>query len=131
MRSRTILVVEDDLALADAIVTKLMHVGFTPVSKASGEAAITWMENSTPDFIWLDMLLPGMSGIDFLEYLRKHEQFREIPVLMVSVFTGPEKIKRAFELNIIDFVSKSDHDIKDVVGQVSTYFARGETGSRS
>lgn len=123
MKTRTILVVEDDLALAEAIKMKLERDGFTVASMVSAESAITWITDHIPDLIWLDMLLPGMSGLDLLEYLRQHERFKEIPVLMVSVSTGPEKIKRAFELNIIDFISKGDHDIKDVVGQVSAYFS--------
>lgn len=124
MQTRTILVIEDDLALAEAIAMKLRRDGFVVESMISAEAAITWIGSHMPDLIWLDMLLPGMSGLDFLEYLRQHEEFKKIPVLMVSVSTGPEKMKRAFELNIIDFISKGDHDIKDVVGQVSAYFSR-------
>lgn len=123
MQTRTILVVEDDLALAEAIKMKLERDGFTVASMISAESAIAWITDHIPDLIWLDMLLPGMSGLDLLEYLRQYERFKEIPVLMVSVSTGPEKIKRAFELNIIDFISKGDHDIKDVVGQVSAYFS--------
>lgn len=126
MHSRTILIVEDDLALAEAIQLKLDRAGFQAVMKISAEAAITWLKDNTPDFIWLDMLLPGMSGLDFLEHLRSEEKYKNIPVLIVSVSTGPEKMKRALELNIIDFISKADHDIKDVVGQVTAYFTLPE-----
>lgn len=123
MKLPTILIVEDDLSLAEAIHLKLSHAGFEAAMMVSAEAAVGWLKEHTPDFIWLDMLLPGMSGLDFLEYLRSNEKYKNIPVLIVSVSTGPEKMKRALELNIIDFISKADHDIKDVVGQVSAYFA--------
>lgn len=127
MNKRTILLIEDDQALAEAIEKKLEHAGFDVAVAFSAESAIAWEKTHVPDFVWLDMLLPGMSGLEYLEHLRKDERLKNIPVLMVSVSTGPEKVKRAFELNIIDFVSKADHDIKDVVGQVTGYFAtRGE-----
>jgi DNA-binding response OmpR family regulator len=131
MQSKTILIIEDDQALAEAIQLKLDRAGFFVAMMISAENAIDWLKDHVPDFIWLDVLLPGMSGIDFLEFLRKDEKYKNIPVLIVSVSTGPDKMKRAFELNIIDFISKSDHEIKDVVGQVSAYFddpARGGKG---
>lgn len=128
MQPKTILIIEDDQALTEAISLKLDRAGFQPIMMISAELAMQWLSDHIPDLIWLDILLPGMSGIDFLEYLRKDERYRSIPVLIVSVSSGPDKMKRAFELNIIDFISKSDHEIKDVVGQVSAYFedpARG------
>ena len=123
MEKTTILIVEDDVALLEAIEMKLAKSGFNVIAMQTAEDAITWLDGNIPDLIWLDMLLPGMSGLDFLEYLRKHKEFEKIPVLVVSVSARPEKMKRAFELNIIDFVSKSEHDIKDLVEQVTVYFA--------
>ncbi len=124
MQIPQILIVEDDLALAEAVELKLRHAGFLPIVASSAEIAMRHLAEHIPDLIWLDVLLPGMSGIDLLEHLRANQKFKDIPVLIVSVSTSPEKMKRAFELNIIDFISKSDNDIKTVVGRVGEYFAQ-------
>ncbi len=122
IEKHTILVVEDDLLLSEAAYIKLSRAGFNVLSVTSAEQGLQHLNTNKVDFIWLDMYLPGMSGLDFLELIRKRIPSKEIPVMIVSACSSNEEIKRASELNIIDFVTKIDHSIKDIVGQVSIYF---------
>lgn len=123
----TILVVEDDLPLREAVVMKLKKAGFRVIPASTAEDGILLLSSVEPNFIWLDMLLPGMSGLQFLEYIRKSEAHKDIPVMIVTASTGPEKVKRAFELNIFDFITKIDHPIKDIVNQITEYFDSKKT----
>lgn len=116
------MVVEDDVPLREAIDIKLRKEGFRVVVAGDGEQAINLLSSIRPDYIWLDMLLPGMSGLQFLEYLRSSEINKDVPVLIVSASSGPDKIKKAFELNIVNYVTKIDHPIKEIVDNIRTYF---------
>ncbi len=126
MEEHTILVVEDDLPLREAVVLKLKAAGFRVVPAATAEDGMVLLSSLHLDFIWLDMFLPGMSGLQFLEHLRENENYKNIPVIIVSAYSSNDKIKRAFELNIFNFVTKIDHPIKDIVGQISSYFKKEE-----
>lgn len=115
---KTILVVEDEVALQDAIKIKLIKEGFIYVPAMTAEEGFLILEKQRPDFIWLDLLLPGMGGFAFLEKLRQMPSLRDLPVMVVSVSAGPEKIRRAFELNVVDYVVKSQYRLEDIIAKV-------------
>lgn len=113
-----ILVVEDEEALQDAIKMKLSSSGYSILSATSGEKALEILETNKPDLVWLDLLLPGMGGFQFLERVRKDEKHRNLPVMIVSVSASPEKIQQAFQLNVIDYVIKSQYRLEDIVKKI-------------
>ncbi len=124
----TILVVEDDVPLREAVVMKLQKEGFKVVPAGTAEDGILLLDSIQPDFIWLDMLLPGMSGLQFLEHLRENCVYKDIPVMIVSASTSSDKIKKAFELNVVSYMAKIDHPIKEIVEQVRAFFDNKKQG---
>lgn len=119
----TILVIEDEEALQDAIRMKLTSAGYRIVSAMSGESGLEILKTEKPDVIWLDLLLPGMGGFQFLEHIRKMDAWKGIPVFVVSVSASPEKIQRAFELNVVDYIVKSQYKLEDIVKRVGNFLA--------
>jgi CheY-like chemotaxis protein len=116
--NKLVLVIEDEVPLREAIVLKLKKSGLEICAVGTAEAALEAMEKELPDFIWLDLLMPGMGGLTFLEQIRSDERYRNIPVMIVSVSAGPEKMKRAFELNIVDYVVKSEYTLESIIHKV-------------
>lgn len=119
---KNILLIEDDSTMALASRIKLERAGFRVNWCMSAEIAMRSIETGRPDFVWLDFLLPGMSGVEFLQWMRDHEQYHDIPVMLVTVSMSAERAKKAFELNVVDVVVKSEHELGDIVGQVTSYF---------
>lgn len=119
-----ICLVEDDLELQRAIQFKLKHEGFEVLAVASGEEAFKILESRQVDLIWLDLLLPGMGGMQFLDLLRKNPKYRDLPVIIVSVLSDPDRIKKAFELNVVDYVVKSQAKLEDVIKKVKAHFEK-------
>jgi DNA-binding response OmpR family regulator len=113
-----VLLVEDEPSLLEAIAFKLHQKGVSILSAKSGEEALEILKDHTPVLVWLDVLLPGLSGLDVLERMRQDERLKEMPVVMVSVLAGPEKIKHAFDLGAMDYIVKSDNPIDVIVDQV-------------
>ncbi len=116
-----ILVIEDEESLRDAIRTKLASSGFAVLSAMTAEEGLEILEFHTPDLVWLDLLLPGMGGFQFLERLRKEKKFEDLPVIIVSVSASPEKVQHAFQLNVVDYVVKSQYRLEDIVKKIEGF----------
>ena len=119
---KKILVIEDEEALQEAIQAKFKNKNqYQLLTALSAEAGLGVLAKETPDLIWLDLLLPGMGGFQFLQNLRSTPHWKNIPVMVVSVSGTPEKIQRAFELNVIDYVVKSQYRLEDIVKKVDDF----------
>src|SRR3972149_8270100 len=105
---RIILLVEDEVALQEAVKLKLEKGGLEVWPAGTGEEALTILAKKRPTLIWLDILLPSMNGLELLRKIRENPSLKDLPVIVVSVSAGPEKIKQAFSLNVIDYLIKSD-----------------------
>ncbi len=80
----TILVVEDDPALAELLRYNLTREGFAVTTASDGDAAIAAAEDSPPDLMVLDWMIPGLSGIEVCRRLRRREATRSVPIIMLT-----------------------------------------------
>jgi CheY-like chemotaxis protein len=88
----------------------LTNKGFTVTAVASASDALTWIEGQHFDVILLDMLLGGMSGIDFLEAAQLQVKSPETKVVGLSNI-GSDSVKaRGTVLGLVDFLDKADYD---------------------
>lgn len=93
MRATRILVVEDEEPISDLIAINLRHNGYEPVCTGDGFAAQQAMEQTLPDAIVLDWMLPGQSGIDLARAWRRNPRTKDIPILMLTARSDePDKI---------------------------------------
>jgi two-component system alkaline phosphatase synthesis response regulator PhoP len=113
-----VLLVEDEAALQEAARMKLEKVGISVISATTGEEGLKILETTRPTLVWLDLLLPGMNGLEVLRGIRSDPKNADLPVIVVSVSGGEEKIKRAFALNAVDYLVKSQYTIEDIVKHV-------------
>lgn len=120
---KTILLLEDDNALNRAIVLKLEQKGHRVISTARAEDALEVLhsEHSNIDVIWLDLLLPGMNGIEFLAEVRKNPAYKDIKVVICSVSGREESKVIARELGVSDYLVKSDYELETLVEKVLSY----------
>ena len=72
----------------------------------SGEAGIEMAKKKHPDLILLDIVMPGMSGFDTIEALKKDPETRGIPVVMVTGSEIPSDEKKGYMLGAVDFIKK-------------------------
>ncbi len=82
---KTILVVED-MSSQQLLISKLLtNSGFEVVSLSDAETAWTWLKNNTsPNLILLDIIMPGQNGLDLCRVIRKEERFKHIPIVFCS-----------------------------------------------
>jgi CheY-like chemotaxis protein len=107
LRAR-LLLVDDDDALAEMYALQLTASGFQVTTARSGAEALQLVVDATPDLIYLDLGLPGMTGLEVLERLRRAPNTAEVPVVILTNFSEPEMIKRGQELGAQDYLIKVD-----------------------
>jgi CheY-like chemotaxis protein len=79
-----VLVVDDEDDIRAYLSTALEDAGFKVVTASSGREALECVKRARPDFISLDLVMPGGSGIGFLHELRRHKEWSSIPVIVVT-----------------------------------------------
>ncbi|CAN7323987.1 response regulator [Acidovorax sp. LjRoot129] len=101
--SQRILVVEDEPDIAAIVVDYLRHAGYTVEHQAEGRAALASMLAAPPDLTLLDIMLPGMDGLEILRQARRHT---EHPIIMLTARV--EEVDRliGLELGADDYICK-------------------------
>ena len=102
--NRTILTIDDDLAVRATIVAWIEDSGYTPLQAASGVEGLELLAEKKPDLILLDLRMPVMDGLTFLE--RKNALADETPVIVVSGRADLQDAIRAFRLGAWDYITK-------------------------
>ncbi len=82
---------------------------------------------STPDFIFLDLNLPRLDGREVLRMLKEDAMMKAIPVIIVSSSEREEDVRKAYELGAADYVSKSEilDDVDPMIRAIESHAARG------
>ncbi|HEX2396195.1 MAG TPA: response regulator [Bacteroidales bacterium] len=118
MKQSRILVIDDsttNIVLLEAILTEK---GYLIETALNAKEAFLRIEKQIPDLILLDLLMPKVSGFDFLQELRKKESTRKTPVIVISAInTDDENAKRINDLEAVDFIRKPI-DIQYLVSKV-------------
>ena len=121
-----ILIVEDEKKIAELLRDYLKQAGFDTHILTRGDNVIPWIKNNSLDLILLDLMLPGMNGIEVCRDIRK---FSQIPIIMITAQT--EEIDRllGLELGADDYISKP-FSPREVVARVKAVLRRvGPTSS--
>ena len=111
-----ILVAEDDKFLASAYRVKLSKAGHEVKIALDGQETLDIIQTFTPDVILLDLIMPVKDGFTVLEELKKSNEWKNIPVIVVSNLGQKEDIERSRLLGATDYFVKSDMHINDVLG---------------
>lgn len=101
-----LLVVEDDPASRDMLTRRLQRQGHTVTSVEDGVQVLEALAGATFDLVILDMVMPGLSGLDVLRAIRLEHPPRALPVVMVTARTDSEDVVAAMSLGATDYVAK-------------------------
>lgn len=119
---KTILIVEDDLSLLTALVEKFTREEFIVLRAANGVSGYAIALERRPDIILLDILMPEMDGITFLQKLRQEDVWgKSVPVIfLTNVSPNTDRIiARIAEDEPAYYLTKSDFLLSDVVEKVN------------
>jgi two-component system phosphate regulon response regulator PhoB len=103
---KTILIIEDENDLAELVAFNLEKEGYSPLIAPDGPSGLEAASHNSPDLILLDLMLPGMSGMEICKVLKNNEKTVRIPIIMLTA--KGEEIDRVvgFEVGADDYVVK-------------------------
>lgn len=118
----TIMVVEDETLLLQAITKKLKLSGLDVVSCASGQQAIDYLNSldQLPDAVWLDYYLKDMNGLAFMQTIKDNPKWQDIPVVVVSNSASPEKVHNMLALGAKKYILKAEYRLDEIITMMQT-----------
>jgi CheY-like chemotaxis protein len=124
-----ILVVEDDLVSREMIKIRLAKQGYKVIVAHTGEDGIRIAQEEMPDLILMDMLLPGIHGLEATIQLKKNPQTKKIPVFALTIMNSPDFIKACYQDGICVFLRKP-YDFKELLVNVKRYIPDNKVTSK-
>jgi len=101
-----ILVVEDDKSISDLISLHLKKNNFEYLVVHNGEDALSHLDNFMPDFVILDWMIPGLSGLEVLRRIRNKQEYKNLPILMLTAKNSEQDKIISFESGLDDYITK-------------------------
>lgn len=101
-----VLVVDDELDVRDYLRTILNDEGFEVHTVEDGDGVIESLKKMPPDIILLDYKMPNLSGVDVIRFLKAHQVYNHIPIIMVTGIDGEDEKVQALELGADDYIIK-------------------------
>jgi len=119
----TVLVVEDEAAQREVLAYNLEAEGFGVTRAENGEEALILVEESAPDLIVLDWMLPNVSGIEVCRQLKSRAETRGVPIIMLSARSEEVDRVRGLETGADDYVVKP-YSIVELMARVRSQLRR-------
>src|SRR5690242_13575141 len=104
--SSSILIVDDEELNSEGLARRLQRHGYAVTVAESGREAIDMLGQHRFDLVLLDIMMPGMNGLDVLKFLRRVDSLLDLPIIMVTAKGESEDIVQALELGANDYVTK-------------------------
>ena len=100
------MVVDDDAATLRIVELLLDRNGYTVKTANSGESALTLLRETVPAAMILDVNMPGMSGFDVCQIIKRDERYEKIPVILLTAQSAPQDFKTGHDAGAVIYMVK-------------------------
>jgi len=125
---RSVLVVEDEKDLADLICFNLQRAGYAAAAVHDGHAALAAVAAASPDLIVLDLMLPGLSGLDVARQIRTNPRSQDVPIIMLTARAEESDQVAGLSAGADDYVTKP-FSMKVLLARVAAKLRRAPAGN--
>ena len=101
-----VLIADDESTIRKGLVFLLRKEGYEPLEAKNGREALDLVFAQRPDLILLDLMMPELSGLEVCHQLKRHEETRLIPVVMITAVQSQEEKLKAIDAGVDDFLNK-------------------------
>ncbi len=130
MSRKTVLVVDDERDLVDILEFHLRREQYHVVTAADGETALKVADREQPDLVLLDLMLPGIGGLEVCRRLRANERTADVPIVMLTAKGEETDAVIGLSQGADDYVRKP-FGVKELLARVATQLRRGRRSSRN
>jgi CheY-like chemotaxis protein len=121
------LIVDDEEDFLYVLGKRLDSAGFDVVAARTGQEALDIFDSARPDLVLLDVMMPGMGGLDVLRKIRARD--KNLPVFIITAFQNEKRFALAGELNASGFIFK-DSDLRTEIEKMKEILAIAEREER-
>jgi two-component system alkaline phosphatase synthesis response regulator PhoP len=122
---KRILIVDDEENILELLKYNLEKNGFEVVPKDNGEDAIEEMEKEDFDLVLLDLMLPGIDGLEILKFIRGHHRIKNIPVIMLTAKNEEIDTVLGLEMGADDYIGKP-FGVHELLARVKALLRRND-----
>jgi DNA-binding response OmpR family regulator len=123
--STRIIIADDDKDILDLVVFKLTQAGYDAVGVPDGVSALAAIEASPPRLAILDVMMPGLSGLDVLRKVRSNEATKSLDIILLTARSRDTDVDAGFAVGASDYVIKP-FSPRELVHRVNALLARGD-----
>jgi DNA-binding response OmpR family regulator len=120
-----IIVADDDKDILDLVVFKLTQAGYDAVGVPDGVSALAAIEANPPRLAILDVMMPGLSGMDVLRKVRANEATKDLDIILLTARSRDSDVDAGFAIGASDYVVKP-FSPRELVHRVNALLARGD-----
>lgn len=118
---KKVLLIEDDKDQILLYQTKFELDGYAFVAAKNGPEGLQLVTAEKPDIILIDLLMPGMGGLEVLEKLKSDGATKNIPAIIVTNLDKHEMAEKALKLGALDFIVKSKIPLRDMMSRIENH----------
>ena len=124
MEKKNVLIAEDDNFVAEVYSTKLLEMGHKVRIAQNGEEGLKMIGEEKPDLILLDIIMPVMGGIEMLGELKKKDEWKQIPVILLTNVGEKESVQKVMNLGVRDYLIKSHFTPAEVIEKIEAILGK-------
>ena len=124
MKSQQVVIVEDEADIREVIAYNLKREGYRTSAVADGEQALQWVRETLPDLVLLDLMLPGLDGLEVCQRLKSDAATRNVRIIMVTAKGEERDILTGLDLGADDYLTKP-FSPKELLGRIRAVLRRG------
>ncbi|MGZ6276006.1 MAG: response regulator transcription factor, partial [Syntrophales bacterium] len=126
---KKILIVDDEKDIVDLISYNLEKEGFTALKAYNGERALKLVDEKRPDLVILDLMLPGMRGLEVCKFIRKNPETETLPIIMLTAKGDQVDKILGLEMGADDYITKP-FSLRELAARVRAVLRRRSDGDR-
>ena len=122
---KKIIVVDDEKDIVDLISYNLEKEGFATIKAYDGESALGLVKAAKPDLVVLDLMLPGIRGLEVCKFIRKNPDTETLPIIMLTAKGEQVDKILGFEMGADDYITKP-FNVRELIARVRAVLRRAE-----
>jgi phosphate regulon transcriptional regulator PhoB len=122
---KKILIVDDEKDIVDLIGYNLEKEGFTTIKAYDGESALKLVKAKRPDVVILDLMLPGIRGLEVCKFIRKNPDTETLPIIILTAKGDQVDKILGFEMGADDYITKP-FNVRELIARVRAVLRRAE-----
>ncbi len=128
---KKILIVDDDKIFGKILKDGLVSAGFETAVAVDGQEGMVALERERPDLIVLDIMMPKLTGPEFLKELQKKEGLSNTPVIVSTQLSGMKEMSEVVTFGVRGYIIKSEQSLAEIINQIKHTLEEGSVSQEA